>query len=353
MSLFPALIVVAAFAPEHVRNSIIQTITHRAGLSGAGLATVKGAFKSSDDVRKATGFLGLAFTFFYVNSFTSALRRVYTQAWRRPPGGKASGYAVGAAWLVGVAAYFALIGAMRAILAAGPETALFALLALCASIGLWWLTPWLMLQRQVRWRPLIPGAVLTGVGMSVYAASAPVWMPRTVTENQNQFGFFGVALALVTWLTGAGTIIVVSACVAPVLAEDDGWIGRLVRGSDTASTLKEGARPSLPAPLRGPGSGRDRCARRRRGYEDNWRVARIRASREDLVATRFAVPLGEDTSLRSRRDGASVHALEPLPRGHPHGRRVGALPATVTGRRRVVRGIRRVDAASCPTPPTC
>ena len=75
VSLFPALIVVAAFAPEHVRNSIVQTITHRAGLSGSGLATVKGAFKSSDDVRKATGFVGLAFTFFYVNSFTSALSR--------------------------------------------------------------------------------------------------------------------------------------------------------------------------------------------------------------------------------------------------------------------------------------
>src|SRR3954469_24925618 len=105
VSLFPALIVVAAFAPEHVRNSILQTITHRAGLSGSGLATVKGAFKSSDDVRKATGIVGLIFTFFYINSFASARGRVYTRAWRRPPGGRASAYALGAAWLIGVVAY--------------------------------------------------------------------------------------------------------------------------------------------------------------------------------------------------------------------------------------------------------
>src|SRR3954449_3960626 len=59
VSLFPALIVVAAFAPVHVRASIIETITRRAGVSGSGLATFKGAFKSSDDVRKATGLLGL------------------------------------------------------------------------------------------------------------------------------------------------------------------------------------------------------------------------------------------------------------------------------------------------------
>src|SRR5882672_3184071 len=63
ISLFPALIVVAAFAPTHVRDSIIETITRRSGLRGAGLATVKGAFKSSTDVRKATGVLGLIFTF--------------------------------------------------------------------------------------------------------------------------------------------------------------------------------------------------------------------------------------------------------------------------------------------------
>jgi membrane protein len=252
VSLFPALIVVAAFAPVHVRNSILQTLTHRAGLSGSGLATVKGAFKSSNDVRKATGVVGLLFTFFYVNSFTSALGRVYTRAWRRPPGGRAGAYPMGAAWLIGVVAYFALIGGMRSILRGGPETAVFAIGALCASIGLWWLTPWLMLQRQVRWRPLVTGAILTGVGMSIYAASASLWMPRTVTENQNQFGFFGVALSLVTWLSGAGMIIVVSACVAPVLAEDDGWIGRLVRGSDDASLLVDGAKASLPAPLRAP-----------------------------------------------------------------------------------------------------
>ena len=252
VSLFPALIVVAAFAPQHVHDAIFQTITRRAGLSGDGLATVRAAFKSADDVRKATGLLGLAFTFFYINSFTAALGRVYTRAWRRPLGRRASAYAVGAAWLIGVAAYFSLIGVMRAILRGGPETALFLLAALCASIGFWLVTPWLMLHREVRWRPLLSGAVLTGVGMAVYAASASLWMPRTVSENQNQFGFFGVALALVTWLSGAGMIIVVSACAAPALADDDGWIGRLMRGSDTASVLREGARPSLPPPLRAP-----------------------------------------------------------------------------------------------------
>ncbi len=88
VSLFPALIVVAAFAPSSIRPSITESITRRAGLSGPGLATVKAAFATSNDVRKATGVVGLVFTFFYINSFTTALGRVYTRAWRRPPGGR-------------------------------------------------------------------------------------------------------------------------------------------------------------------------------------------------------------------------------------------------------------------------
>jgi hypothetical protein len=76
-------------------------------------------------------------------------------------------------------------------------------------------------------------------------------MPTTVSQNQHQFGFFGVALAMVTWLSGAAFIIVASACAAPVLAEDRGVLGRLVRGSDPA-VLVPGAVPSLGAPLRAP-----------------------------------------------------------------------------------------------------
>jgi membrane protein len=250
ISLFPSLIVVAAFAPHSVRVSILNTIIHRAGLTGSSTATVKGAFVSADDTRRATGILGLIFTFFYVNSFTTALRRVYTKAWRRPPGGRASGYAVGVAFLVGLVAYFAILGGLRYVFGHGPQTALFAIMALLASIGVWLLAPWLMLQRQVRWRPLLIGAVITGTAMSVYAATASLWMPHTVAANQHQFGFFGVALALVTWLSGAATIIVVSACAAPVLAEDTGWIGRIARGSESPELLVEGAVPSFPAPSR-------------------------------------------------------------------------------------------------------
>jgi hypothetical protein len=251
VSFFPALIVVASFTPPSVRASIYEVIARRSGVRGNSTEVWRDAFATSDSVRRATGFVGLVFTFFYINSFTSALTRVYTRAWRRPTASRITGYGVGAGWLVGIIVYFSIIGGLRAALGSGPRTALFALLAWIAAMGLWWLTSWIMLHRQVRLRVLAATGVLTGTGLVAYGAAASLWVPRAAASNQAQFGFFGVALTLVTLLTGVAIIIVFGACAAPVLAEDTGVVGRLIRGSNNA-ILSEGAPPSLPAPIYAP-----------------------------------------------------------------------------------------------------
>src|SRR5437667_12011243 len=62
VSFFPAVIVVAAFAPPAVREAIGVALARRSGLSGPGLATFHSAFATADSVRRATGVLGLVFT---------------------------------------------------------------------------------------------------------------------------------------------------------------------------------------------------------------------------------------------------------------------------------------------------
>ncbi len=249
VSFFPLVIVVAAFMPTHIRNSILTTLTSRLGVRGQSLDLAKEAFASSDDIRRATGFLGLILTFFYATSFTTALQRVYLGAWRRPPGTKVGGYTRGPAWLVGLLCYMAALGGLRWLLGNGPSLALFGVVALATSIAWWWFTASFLLLGQVRWRVLLPTGVITGVVMSGYALSANIWMPNVVTQNQTQFGFIGVSLALVTWFSGAAVCIFVGACAGPVLAEDPGPIGRFVRGG-VPDLLVPGAPASRPAPTR-------------------------------------------------------------------------------------------------------
>jgi len=145
--------------------------------------------------------------------------------------------------------YMALLGGARNVLGGGAGIAAFVVVALALSTAVWWFTAWLMLKGQVRFRVLFPSGLITGIALSAYALSATLWMPNNVTSNNHQYGIFGVALALVAWFSGAAICIFVGACAGPVLAEDPGPIGRLVRGG-APSPLVEGALPPLPPPVR-------------------------------------------------------------------------------------------------------
>jgi membrane protein len=249
VSFFPLVVVVAAFMPERIRSSILTAVTARLGIRGDALTLARDAFASSDDIRQATGVLGLVLTIFFAASFTTALQRMYLRAWRRPPRAGAGAYWRGVVWLLVALACMALLGGLRGALGDGLGFGLFAIVSLAVIAGQWWFTAWFLLLGEVRARVLVPTGVITSIVTAGYAASATVWMPRVVTSNEAQFGFFGVALSLVTWFSGAAICVLIGACAGPVLAEDTGRVGRLIRGGE-AGTLTAGARPPLPPPAR-------------------------------------------------------------------------------------------------------
>jgi membrane protein len=249
VSFFPLVIVVAAFVPQRIRSAILTTITARLGIRGDALTIAREAFASSDDIRKATGVLGLVLTIFFATSFTTALQRMYLRAWRRPPHAGAGAYWRGATWLLVALVCMALLGGLRGALGSGLGLGLFAIVSLAVTSGLWWFTAWLLLLGDVRPRVLLPTGVITSIATAAYAVSATVWMPGVMTSNEAQFGFFGVAISLVTWFSGVAICILVGACAGPVLAEDSGWVGRLIRGRES-QTLTTGARPPHPPPAR-------------------------------------------------------------------------------------------------------
>ena len=248
VSFFPLVIVVAAFVPQRIRSAILTTITARLGIRGDALTIAMDAFASSEEIRQATGVLGLVFTIFFATSFTTALQRMYLRAWRRPPHTGAGAYWRGATWLLVALVSMALLGGLRGALGGGLGFGLFAIVSLAVTSGQWWFTAWLLLG-EVRPRVLLTTGVITSIATAAYAVSATVWMPGVVTSNEAQFGFFGVALSLVTWFSGVSICILIGACAGPVLAEDPGWVGKLVRGGGS-QTLTAGARPSLPPPDR-------------------------------------------------------------------------------------------------------
>jgi len=247
VSFFPLVIVVAAFMPDGVRTSIITTVTHRLGMQGDALRAAREAFASTSDTREATGVLGLVLTIFFATSFTTALQRVYQRAWRRPPARGRGAYWRGAVWLVAQLGTMALLGAIRGTLDGPVGLATFAVVSIAATTGLWWFTSWWLLLGEVRPRVLIATGAATALLLLAYVLSATVWMPQIVSSNEEQFGVFGIALALVSWFSGAAICVLIGACAGPVLADDTGRVGTWIRGP-ADSTLTPGARPALAPP---------------------------------------------------------------------------------------------------------
>jgi membrane protein len=173
------------------------------------------------------------------------LQRVYVRAWRRPRPSGAGAYGRGIVCILAVLISMALLGALGSALGGGVGIGLLTIVALAVTSGLWWFAAWFLLMGDVRARVLLPTGVLTSIATLLYSLSASIWMPNVVTDNTAQFGIFGVALALVTWFSGAAICILIGACAGVVFAEDPGAVGTLIRG-DTSSTLTPDAPPSLP-----------------------------------------------------------------------------------------------------------
>ncbi|MCA0328644.1 MAG: hypothetical protein LCI03_01930 [Actinobacteria bacterium] len=244
VSLLPLLLVVAAFLPPRLQRGVLDELAERLGLSGDSLSFIQGAFASADDIKASTSLLGLLLTVLFAISFTTAVQRVYLRAWRRPAAGAIQDKRRALTWLAGTCAFLATVGSIGRLLV-GPASVLSWLVGVAGAVGLWWWSSHQFLRGHVRWRPLLPTGLITGLGAAIYAGAARIWMPRVLEGNVEQFGFVGVGMSFVTWFVGFGFLLVGAAALGPVLCEGDGALARWLRRD---GVLVDGAPPALPGP---------------------------------------------------------------------------------------------------------
>ena len=116
-------------------------------------------------------------------------------------------------------------------------------LTLVAGVVFWTSVPFLLLDRRVAWRRLLPTGVLAGAGVSLYGVATTFYMPRLMTSYSERYGLFGVTVALVGWLLCVAFIVVASTVVAAELDRAPepwarrlrAWLGTDARQSGVAS----------------------------------------------------------------------------------------------------------------------
>ncbi|UGS35284.1 YihY/virulence factor BrkB family protein [Capillimicrobium parvum] len=216
-SLIPLGVVLGSISPVNGAD-FADGMIRRFRLTGSTAELVQSLFAPPSDVRQTVSIAGVVLLLASALSFTRGLQRVYERSWRlRSLGVRAT--PAGLAWLLGVAIVVSLLVPVRAAIAdaTGPLVAL--IMALATAFMIWLLTPFVLLSRRVPWRALVPTGILTGIGMTALGIGSVIYMPRAIEESADRYGSIGIAIALVSWLVGAGFVLVGCSVVGAVLGE--------------------------------------------------------------------------------------------------------------------------------------
>jgi len=79
--------------------------------------------------------------------------------------------------------------------------------------------PWVLTHRQVSRRDLLPGALLTAVGLVVLMVVSRYLMAFWIDLYARDYGGLGVVLAIYFWIAFSSAVIVWAASLSPALAE--------------------------------------------------------------------------------------------------------------------------------------
>jgi uncharacterized membrane protein YvlD (DUF360 family) len=212
-SLIPLLILVATWAPAGKDNVIAESIIRKFHLEGDAAASVTQLFAVPEGATSSVSTFSALLLLVSGTSFTRRFQRMYRSAYEQRKEGIRSGVYSTLGLVVLLVEVFVLYGA-RAVVGYLPLSWLFTLpFAIVTGVILWTSIPYLLLNRQVHWRRLVFGGAVASLGSVVYSFVSTIYMPETLERYTQEFGLFGVTIALIGWLLALAFVLVAAAAV--------------------------------------------------------------------------------------------------------------------------------------------
>jgi membrane protein len=216
--LIPVLVSLAALVPLGTADGISAVAAHRLGLSAAATRDLQQLFPTKDTVRGAATFFGTLLTVVSAFSWPKALQRGYELAWGLPSLGWRSLWGP-PPWLATFATVGALSGGSAPLVTGWIQTVLLVVVGLPLAIGWAWWTQHLLLGGRVRWRLLLPGAVVTGVGLIGLRLFAGLYLSPSITEHFRHYGPLGIVFILWSWFVALSVVMLGGGVVSAALHE--------------------------------------------------------------------------------------------------------------------------------------
>jgi len=233
LAALPLLIVLAAFAPKTVKDALVDSVHAMLG-NDAPVDDIEKTFGAQGATKETYGAVGIVVTLLSATALSRALQRVCERCWDLPKAGARMAAWRWLAWLLGWIVTLMLQAPLRH--GFGGGTWLGVLLSLTTSVLLWWWTQHLLLGARIAWLPLLPGAVLAGVGMATFVYVSGLFMPGTMQRSIAQFGSLGYVFTLLSWLIGGCCLVVAGLALGQVTAVSGpfpGWLGTPGAGEES------------------------------------------------------------------------------------------------------------------------
>ncbi|MDI3405761.1 YhjD/YihY/BrkB family envelope integrity protein [Streptomyces cavernicola] len=232
LTLVPLLIVVAAVDPAQGQG-FAEWLGRGLGVSMGAQREVAELFASPRKALESTTAFGLAALAVFGLTFGAALQTGYEKAWEVPAARWHTMWRH-AVWLAALIGYLFASAQITQDRGAGEMafvTSLwhFATAILSAVLFFWW-SQRLLLGGRVQWRALLPGAVLTALGLVGLRVFSQLVFSPLIASNAVAYGAYGTVLVVQSWLVGVSVVVFGGAVVGRLVHEEYPRLARLLRG---------------------------------------------------------------------------------------------------------------------------
>jgi membrane protein len=220
VAVVPALLVMEEYLDPHP-NSLANSLVHHYRLNASASELIHNVLGEGRSHELGSALIAIVSALVFGIGFGRVLQLVHARAWQLD-------LRTGVADQVGYGAVLAgLYGLLLLLLLQlnefHPRSTVVKVL-----LGIGWagfltlffvVVPWLLTHKQIAPRDLIPGAVLTALGLIALMVVSRFLMPFWIDLYARDYGGLGVVLAIYFWIAFSSAVIVWAASLSPPLSE--------------------------------------------------------------------------------------------------------------------------------------
>jgi membrane protein len=220
VAVLPALLVIEEYFDSHPA-ALANRLVHHYGLNAETAVLLRSVLADTRVHELGSALIAIAGALFFGLGFGRVLQLVHMRAWRISVPSRATDQGLYAAVLLALYGLIVLLlFQLSELKGASPWVGRVLALGWAGLLVLFFTwVPSLLLHRQVSRRDLLPGAVLTAVGLVVITIVSRYVIEPWVNLYAKDYGGLGVVLAIYFWIAFYSFVIVGAASLAPALAQ--------------------------------------------------------------------------------------------------------------------------------------